>query len=207
MKFREQRRLLAFEAARLMAREGVTDVARARHKAAQRLGITDKASQPDSDEILQQLRDYRRLHGTPRQDLELRRIRLAAMDAMAFFKCFEPRLVGSVLEGSASAASAVLLHLHADEAEAVPRFLADAAIPAQAKFRRLRLDAGRSEDFPAWAFIADGQPFELQVLPTILLRQAPLDTDGRPMRRASLSALRTEWANDDETGAQPPGKP
>lgn len=203
MKSSEQRRHLAFEAARLMAREGITDVARARHKAAQRLGITDKNNQPDSDEILQQLREYQRLHGTPRQGHELRRIRVAAMDAMSYFKRFDPRLTGSVLEGTANAASAVLLHLHADDAESVPRFLADAAIPAQSRFRRLRLDAGRSQDFPAWTFIADGQAFELLVLPATLLRQAPLDADGKPMRRASLATLRTDWANDGEPGALP----
>lgn len=190
MKTHGQRRQIAFEAARLMAREGHTDVGRARHKAAERLGITDKASQPDEGEILQQLREYQRLHGSPEHDDAVRSMRLAAIEAMAFFKHFQPRIAGSVLEGTAHPHSPVLLHLHSDDAESVPRFLVDASIPALARFRRLRKDGEHNEDFPVWTFTADGQAFELVVLPEALLRQAPLDTDGRPMRRASLASLR-----------------
>ena len=51
MNVREQRHRLAMEAARLMAREAIDDAGSARRKAARRLGISDRASQPDDGEI------------------------------------------------------------------------------------------------------------------------------------------------------------
>jgi hypothetical protein len=67
--------------------------------------------------------------------------------------------------------------------------------------RRLRLDRERSEDVSVWLFAADGLSFDLTVLPLDQLRQAPLSSvDEKPMRRASLSQLRTLLAEDEIAG-------
>ncbi|HMB57995.1 MAG TPA: hypothetical protein VKM35_12415 [Arenimonas sp.] len=187
----ERRRRVAFEAARLMATTGLADYHQAKIKAAQRLGISDEAALPRNSEIEEQLREYQRLFQNADQPRELHRRREAALKAMTFFERFEPRLVGSVLDGSADGHTAVCLHLYDDDADAVARFLIDADIPAQARTRRLRLDRERDGDFPEWCFSADGVAFEITVLPTTLLRQAPLSpVDGKPMRRASMTTLR-----------------
>ncbi|KLI99630.1 hypothetical protein [Luteimonas sp. FCS-9] len=188
---RERRHRLAHEAARLMAEGGIHDIHQARLKAAGRLGIHDDASLPQDQEIERALQEYRRLFSSASHADALRRSREAALEALAFFAPFQPRLHGGVLDGTADAQAPVQLHLHGDDADAVQRFLVDHRIPAQARSRRVRLDRARREDCPTWAFHAGEVAFELTVLPSNALRQAPLRADDdRPMRRASEAQLR-----------------
>lgn len=196
-RIRERRQRLAHEAARLMAEGGIRDFQMAKRKAAQRLGIFDDASLPRNREIEDALRDYQRLFLGDRQQADLRHRREAALRALEFFSPFQPRLVGPVLDGTADAHSPVLLHLHSDDPDAVPRWLDDQGIPAQARTRRLRLDRERETEVPAWLFGAEGLGFEVLVLPLDGLRQAPLSAiDEKPMRRASAAQLRTLLASD-----------
>lgn len=189
-RLRERRERLAGEAARLMAESGIADYHQAKLKAAQRLGIHDDASLPRNTEIEAALRAYQRLFRRDAAE-EVSRRREAALEAMRFFRAFEPRLVGPVLEGTADERSPVLLHLHVEDADAVVRFFDEHDIPAQPRSRRLRLDRHRDGDFPAWVFSADGLPFDVTVLPLGVLRQAPLSpVDEKPMRRASAAQLR-----------------
>ena len=198
---RERRQRLAHEAARLMAEGGVRDYHQAKLKAAQRLGIFDDASLPRNREIEDALREYQRLFAGSDQPGELRIRREAAIRALEFFRQFEPRLVGPVLDGTADTNSAVALHLHDDDADAVPRWLDEHGVPAQARSRHLRLDRDRDGDFPVWVFSAEGLSFDVTVLPAAVLRQAPLSgVDGRPMRRASASQLRALLAEDEIAG-------
>lgn len=188
---REARQRLAFEAARLMAEGGIRDYNVAKRRAAAKLGVTDEGALPRNAEIQVALREYQRLFQASEQPQALRERREAALEAMRFFDRFDPRLVGAVLDGSADQRSAVCLHLFCDEAEAVGHFLQEHGIPVEQQSRRLRLDRERSAVYPVYVFNADGLPFDLTVLPRDALRQAPLDRiDDRPMKRASLSALR-----------------
>lgn len=198
---RERRQRLAHEAARLMAEGGIRDFQMAKRKAAQRLGIHDDASLPRNREIEDALREYQRLFLGDSQLLELRRRREAALRALEFFHRFEPRLVGPVLDGTADAHSPVALHLHSDDPDAVPRWLDEHGIPAQASSRHLRLDRVRECEAPAWLFSAEGLAFDATVLPLDGLRQAPLSgIDERPMRRASAAQLRALLAEDEIAG-------
>jgi hypothetical protein len=106
-----------------------------------------------------------------------------------------------VLDGTADAHSPVSLHLHSDDADAVPRWLEEHRIPASARSHRLRLDHERNIDAPAWLFSAEGLEFDVTVLPQDSLRQAPLSgVDGKPMRRLSLNQLRLLLAEPGITG-------
>ncbi|WP_019399236.1 hypothetical protein [Pseudoxanthomonas sp. GW2] len=187
----ERRRRLANEAARLMAESGIRDYNQARRKAASRLGIHDETSLPRNQEIEEALREYQRIFLGPAQADAVRVRREAAARAMEFFAAFQPRLVGPVLDGTADAGSPVALHLHADDPEAVARFLAEHRIPAEPRGRRVRLDRRRELQVTAWLFEAEDLAFELTVLPGAVLRQAPLSAlDERPMPRASLAQVR-----------------
>jgi hypothetical protein len=192
-----QRHRLAQEAARLIAEDGLHDYQQARLKAAQRLGIADRACQPRHQDIEEALREYQRLF-RPDTAAQSRRRREAALQAMAFFEPFQPRLAGAVLEGTADAHSPVELHLHDDDADAVARHLQQHAIPADSGSRRLRLDRQRSGEFPVWRFSADDIAFELTVLPLAQLRQPPLGaTYGNPIPRASATRVRQLLADED----------
>ena len=198
---RERRQHLAHEAARLMAEGGIRDYHQAKLKAAQRLGIFDDASLPRNREIEDALREYQRLFLGSDQPAEVRRRREAALRALEFFRGFEPRLVGAVLDGTADANSAVALHVHSEDPDAIPRWLDEHGVPAQSRSRHLRLDRERDGDFPVWLFSAEDLSFDVTVLPADVLRQAPLSgIDEKPMRRASAAQLRVLLAEDEIAG-------
>lgn len=195
---RERRQRLAIEAARLMVEGGIRDFHQAKLKAAARLGEHDEGSLPRNSEIETALREYQRLFHRDSQPQLLRQRREAATRAMTFLAAFEPRLVGPVLEGTADEHSAVCLHLFADDADAVARFLEESGVPIELRARQLRLDRERSGEFPVYLFSAEDLPFDLTVLPRDALRQAPLDRIAeKPMRRASLAALQELLANEE----------
>ena len=198
---RERRQHLAFEAARLMAEGGIRDYHQAKLKAAQRLGIHDDASLPRNREIEDALREYQRLFLGSDQAAEVRRRREAAVRALEFFREFDPRLVGPVLDGTADANTAVALHVHHDDPDALPRLFEEHGVPAQSRSRHLRLDREREGDFPVWLFSAEDLSFDVTVLPQDVLRQAPLSgIDEKPMKRASESQLRALLAEDEIAG-------
>lgn len=182
------------------------DYAEAKRKAAQRLGIGihDEALLPRNSDIEQALRERLALFDRGRQPDRLHRLRLAAIEAMEFFRGFDPRLVGSVLDGTADDHSPVALHVFSDEPDAIGHFLADNRIPFDREDRRLRLDARREIIAQAFLFMAGTVPFDVTSLPLDGLRQAPLDRNGqRPMARASLARVR-ELADTAPGGAPPP---
>jgi hypothetical protein len=198
---RERRHRLANEAARLMAEGGIRDFHLAKLKAAERLGIHDDASLPRNREIEDALREYQRLFAGQAHAESLRARRAAALRALDFFERFQPRLVGSVLDGTADANAPVALQLFSEDPDAVPRFLEEPGIPAEPRARRLRLDPQRMLDAPVWLFSAEDLAFDLTVLPLQALRQAPLSgVDEKPMKRASAAQLRELLAEDEIAG-------
>lgn len=193
-----QRQRIAAAAAALLGQGAVHDVLAARRKAAQQLGITDPRLLPDREEIEAALRAHQRLFAAPEQADQIRRLRLAAREAMQFFAKFDPRLVGAVLDGSADRHSAVGLHLFCDDPEAVLRHLHDHGIGFRQRVQRKQLDRERSVFADVLELSADEVPFELTVLPVSALRQPPLDRDGeRPEPRASLAQLDKLLASPD----------
>ena len=186
----EQRRLIAVEAARLIAEGGLRDYRQAKLKAASRLGITDDTSLPKNAEIEDALREHQRLFRAGEQPLTLQRLRESAVEAMRFFADYEPRLVGPVLEGTADEHSAVCLHLHDDGADRVAMFLQEKGIPYEERTRRLRLERDMTADLPVFLFAAGDSAIDITVLPYDRLRQAPLDRiDEKPMRRANITTV------------------
>lgn len=187
------RRAIAALAARLMA-EGGRDLATARRKAAAKLQVADESAWPANDEVEAALREHQRLFMAGVQPRALLRRREAALEAMAFFQAFDPRICGPVLDGSADQHSPVELHLHAEPPEAIALFLHEQRIPADEGQRSLRLGGGRTLKAPCWRFSADGLAFDLVVLPPDALRQPPLGEDGHPLPRATAAALRSRMA-------------
>ena len=98
------RRALAQEAARVMAEHGVRDFLFAKRKAAERFGVVDGSVLPRNTEIEEALAEYQRLFGGDDHVESLLAQRLAAVEAMRWLREFQPRLVGPVLHGTATAA-------------------------------------------------------------------------------------------------------
>lgn len=189
---------IAQEAARLMSEEGVQDFYAAKRKAAQHLGAPDTRNMPRNQEVEAELLAYRRLFGGARQDDHLKTLRGAAVQAMRFLSVFRPRLVGSVLSGTAGRHADINLHLFADTPEEVSLFLLDNNIPFQPGQKRLRVTRDSWEEFPAYEFMAGEHPVELVVFPLQGRRAAPRSpVDGRPMQRARIEEVERLLEADD----------
>lgn len=191
---------IAQEAARLISEHGIRDFRHATLKAAEKLRILDAQALPRNSEVEQALREHQRLFLADSQPQWLRERRLAAVEAMHFLIAFEPRLIGTVLEGTADVHSPVCLHVFSDDADAVVHYLRDNGVPAEIQARHLQHHHHDDDqiEYPVLLFSAGELPFDLTVLPRDALRQAPRDPiDDRPMRRASLSQLQALLQNED----------
>ncbi len=184
------RQALAREAARLMIEHGIEDYGFAKRKAASRLGVTDRAVLPNNLEIEAALAEHQRLFGPAEHEQELTAMRRAALEAMRLLSGFQPRLVGPLLAGTATAHSLITLHLFADTPERVVVELLDRGIPYEVAERRLRYQRDAVETCPAIRFAAGDYEVDAVIFPPEGIRQAPLGpVDGRPMRRATPDEL------------------
>jgi hypothetical protein len=179
------RRALAQEAARIMAEHGIEDFLQAKRKAADRLGVNDVAVLPKNVEIEAALRAHQRLFGRDSHQHTLQEQRRIALATMHRLSEFQPRLVGSVLTGTATHFSDINLHLFADRSESVAIKLLDMGIPHEFYERRVKMDADRIVNYPALRFDADGSTVDATVFPIDGIRQSPYSpVDGKPMKRA-----------------------
>jgi hypothetical protein len=189
----DMRKALAQEAARIMAEHGIEDYLQAKRKAADRLGVNDVSVLPKNVEIEAALRAHQRLFGRESHDHSLMEQRRVALQTMRLLAEFNPRLVGSVLTGTATDYSDINLHLFADASETVAIRLLDIGVPHEFYERRVKMDAERSVNYPALRFDASGRTVDATVFPIDGIRQSPYSpVDGRPMKRADareVSAL------------------
>jgi predicted nucleotidyltransferase len=179
------RRALAQEAARIMAEHGIEDFLQAKRKAADRLGVNDVSVLPKNVEIEMALRAHQRLFGGESHDHTLKEQRQVALETMRRLAEFSPRLVGSVLTGTATNYSDINLHLFADTSETVAIHLLELGVPHEFYERRVKMDAERSVNYPALKFEANGRTVDATVFPIDGIRQSPYSpVDGKPMKRA-----------------------
>ncbi len=189
---------IAREAARLMLEGGLRDFQLAKRKAASRLGVFDRGEMPTNLEIEEAMSDYQRLFRADSQPQKLAALRRSAVNAMDFLSDFEPRLVGSVLGGTADEHSVVELHLYSDAPEEIGLFLDAKGIPHELGEKRLRIGPDETRFYPAFGFFAGDSPIELVVLPWRMHRRPPISpVTGKAMQRASIDKVR-KLLDDEE---------
>lgn len=183
------RQHLAQRAAQILLESGTRDFQSAKQKAAQQLGAADTKSLPSNPEIETALMEYQRLFRANSQPENLQHLRQVAIEAMNFLSNFNPRLVGSVLSGTADEHSVIRLHLFADTVESVGFYLQDNKIPNELGERRLRIGVDQYQNYSTYEFIVDEVRVELVVfLPK--QRQIPLSpVDGKVMKRADITEV------------------
>lgn len=123
MKTRDMRRLIAFEAARLIAGDGSLDYRAAKRKAARQLGAPDSQNLPDNQEVEDALRSYQSLYQGEMQKEQLSHLRRLALEYMTLLEPFDPHLTGPVLTGTAGRHSEINLQLFWDDEKELEFFL------------------------------------------------------------------------------------
>ena len=197
------RQRITVEAARIMSAEGVRDFQTAKRKAALRLNVANAKHLPSNEEIEVALREYLQLFHARRLSATLQRLRQLALEAMQFFRDFEPRLVGPVLSGTVTPESVIQLHVCADTPEEIGLLLSEHNIPHDEKDKRIRYGGERQENCPMYRFTVDACVIEVYVFRPQAMREAPLSpVDGRPMKRAGLRELEALIQETEEPPAR-----
>jgi hypothetical protein len=182
------RQRIAYEAARLMATQGVQD-SREATGARRALGESGEQAWPTHEEVLRSCATTSACSSPTRS-----RRRCGSCARPRWRRWPSSRLRAAPVRRGARRQrrreAPVRLQVFAEDPEGFARFLQDQGWPASAFDLRVQLRRERTREFLAWRFSAGGVPFEIVALPPALLRQAPLGPDGRPMARASLAQLR-----------------
>jgi hypothetical protein len=191
---RLQERIAAL-AARHMAEDG-EDAERAKHKAAAALlgdGPRALDALPDNEQLRAALREHLRSHGGPAHRQWLRRQRGIALEWMERLQRFEPRLVGGLLDASATRQAHVELDLYADSAKDVEMTLLDLGIayrvdeaPRQQRHVQQRIGFYARPAGAATPAADAGTPVVLTVNDAVALRSA---AGGRHPARSADPAL------------------
>jgi hypothetical protein len=190
------RERVAQEAARILYNEGVKDFQLAKRKAINRIGLTSSGVLPCNKEIELALRDHQRLFSTMEDDLYHATMWRAALESMRLLHPFNPRLVGSILEGIARPHSPVNLHVFSETAEEVIFTLLDRGIPWQSAERRLHHGGSEPKNYPCVVFTRRHVEVEAVVFLVDDIRRAPLSAiDGKPMRRANIGEVERRVEN------------
>jgi hypothetical protein len=188
---------VAAEAARIIATEGQHNYHAAKKKAAERIGVSERLALPSNLEVKDALRSYQALYGGPAHYNTIEKLRQVAARVMGELKAFQPRLVGSVLDGTANAHSRIALHVFPDSVESAILFLADRNVAFDQEQRQIRWFNGEHRAVPVLVFEFGGADVELMLFEPINLRQSPPSPiDGRPQHRATLAEVEYLLAQD-----------
>lgn len=140
------RQLVAQQAARMMAEDGISDYGYAKKKAGRQLGVVDASCLPSNAEIEEEIRLYHEIYNSDDQPQALRQLREDALATMQIFERFNPHLTGSVLDGTAGQYAETHIHLFADSAKDVEIFLLNQQIPYESNDKSYRIRDRKTGD-------------------------------------------------------------
>jgi hypothetical protein len=156
------RQLVAQQAARMMAEEGIMDYAFAKRKAARQLGIEDAHCLPGNSEIESELRLHQEIYLREEHTASLRQLRADALATMQMLEQFDPQLTGAVLDGTAGRHAETDVYLFADSDKEVEIFLLNNKIPYQSGERIHRYGNERRK-VPVFTLEGPSGPIRLSI--------------------------------------------
>ncbi len=189
LKHSHMRARIAAAAARIMAEDGVEDLAAAKRKAARRLGAGETQALPTNEEVESELLAYLSLYQGDEQRERLQALRYAALDTMRGLEAFHPYLSGPVLKGTASRYSDVDLQLFTDDRKGLELFFLNRGIPYELSEQR-HYCGDEPRDVQVLRVERDGIPFTLAVYAAKDERSTLKATPGgRQIERAGINAV------------------
>jgi hypothetical protein len=175
------RQLVAQQAARMMAEEGISDYAFAKKKAARQLGMEDVHCLPGNAEIESELRLHQEMFLSDEHPAFLRQLRLDALATMQLLSRFNPHLTGAVLDGTAGRHAETDVHLFADSDKEVEIFLLNQQIP-YATGERSHHFGGERRKIPVLTLEGPNGPIRLSIFAPDEMRSQPRNSDGSATR-------------------------
>ena len=133
------RQLIAQQAARMMAEEGISDYGHAKRKAGRQLGVVDANCFPSNAEIEEEIRLHHQIYHHEDQPENLRQLRIYALAVMKMLERFNPHLTGPVLDGTAGRYAETEIQLFADSLKDVEMFLLNNQIPYSMQEKSYRI--------------------------------------------------------------------
>lgn len=175
------RQLVAQQAARMMAEEGISDYAFAKKKAARQLGMEDVHCLPGNAEIESELRLHQEIFHGEEHSTFLRQLRLDALATMQLLNRFNPHLTGAVLDGTAGRHAETDVHLFADSDKEVEIFLLNHQIP-YATGERSHHFGGERRKIPVLTLEGPSGPIRLSIFAPDEMRSQSRNSDGSAAR-------------------------
>ncbi|MCB1785414.1 MAG: hypothetical protein H6953_05375 [Chromatiaceae bacterium] len=170
-----------------MVDQGI-DLDEALRRAADQHGINPLHGRPPRADLLRGISEYRELF-RPQQTEQLRRMRLAAREAMHRLKPFEPRLFGSLVHGDGPL-DRVRILLSADTPEQVILHLHELHLPWREAEVTMHYSGGRRLAQPAVRFLAGEASIELVIIDRRSRSDPPRDpVDGGPLETLTADQL------------------
>ena len=192
------RQVIAQQAARMMAEEGISDFAYAKKKAGRQFNAIDNLSLPSNAEIEEELRLYNQLFLSEEQPENLLILRKNALFTMQLLEKFNPHLTGPVLDGTAGLGSETHIHLFADSLKEVEMFLLNQGIPFETNEKSYRVSnegkrdkkAGPRKKVPVFSLETEAGAIKLSVFDVDEIRVATRRAaDGSNAERATISEV------------------
>lgn len=192
------RQLIAQQAARMMAEDGISDFAYAKKKAGRQVGAIDNSVLPSNAEIEEELKLYNALYLSDEQPENLRDLRRNALFTMQMLERFNPHLTGSVLDGTAGLGSETHIHLFADSLKDLEMFLLNQDIPFETNEKSYRVTNDGKRDkkgdnrkkVPVFTLETNTGLIKLSVFEPDDIRVATKRaTDGANAQRANISEV------------------
>ncbi len=192
------RQLIAQQAARMMAEEGISDFAYAKKKAGRQFNAIDNLALPSNAEIEGELKLYNQLFLSEAQPENLLVLRKNALFTMQLLERFKPHLTGAVLDGTAGLGSETHIHLFADSLKDVEMFLLNQGIPFETNEKSYRVSnegkrdkkAGPRKKVPVFSLETEAGVIKLSVFDVDEIRVATKRAaDGSNAERATISEV------------------
>ncbi len=183
-----------YEAARIMAEEGVRDYKMAKEKAVRRVGATAGQIVPTNLEIEESLAEHLQIFQRESVSSAHRKYLRTACELMQLLCAYSPFAVGAVLTGNITSSRPIEMHVFCDTIEEVFELLEKNA-------QRLRIADKQPRFFGGFKNISclELEYFEVNVEILAFLRADPYPplspVDGKPVRKASLKKV-TKMLNE-----------
>ena len=182
--------MIAQESARIIAEQGFENFSAAKAKAAKFLNVEKKGCLPNNSEVERKLiQHYKIFHYKSHSNL-IYSMRSIALIIMQLFNNYQPFLVGSVANGTASKSSKINIHLTSDNLEEIIHVLEKNKIFYKSCERQLKINKKINKKYMGLELNYHNSNIELTIFSYRESKHAPISRiDNKPMKRIKIKKL------------------